>query len=213
MTEFERHLARLPAIAILRGITEDEVLGIAEAILDAGISLIEIPLNSPNAVRSIGLLKQHFSERGLFGCGTCVTLEQAQAVADVGGQLMVTPNTNPAIITRAVQLGMIPVPGWATVSEAYAAYEAGARYLKLFPAATYGVAHLRAASAVLPTDAHIIAVGGVGAANAAQWFEAGVKGIGIGSELYRAGRSRDDVAARAQDIASAIKHCISTGAA
>ena len=205
MLTLAEHLKSMPVIAILRGVLPDQVLDVAQALLDAGITVIEVPLNSPNATQSIGLLDKHLYGKGFFGCGTCVTVQQTKAVANVGGKLMVTPNTNIEVIDQAIKLGMTPVPGWATASEAFAAYYAGARYLKLFPAATYGVGHVKAVSAVLPKDAHILAVGGVGASNAQEWFAAGVSGLGIGSELYQAGQSAKDVHKRALEIVSSIE--------
>lgn len=199
------HLAAMPVIAILRGVTPDTVAAVAEAILDAGIRVIEVPLNSPDALRSIALLSQQFADRGVFGCGTCVDSDSATAVAAAGASIMVTPNTDPSIIRHAIALGMTPIPGWATVTEAFAAYHAGARYLKLFPASTYGVDHIKAARAVLPRDAQILAVGGVNANNAAQWFAAGVTGLGIGSELYQPHLSVAEIGGRAKTIANAIK--------
>ncbi|MDG1904257.1 MAG: 2-dehydro-3-deoxy-6-phosphogalactonate aldolase [Arenicella sp.] len=200
----QEHLASMPVIAILRGVTPDSVIDIAQAIIEAGITVIEVPLNSPDALQSIGLLDKHLHSKGIFGCGTCVDLDSATAVASAGAKIMVTPNTNPEIIAHAITLGMTPIPGWATVSEAFAAYHAGARHLKLFPASTYGEDHIKAARAVLPPDAQILAVGGVGASNAAAWFAAGVSGLGIGSDIYKAGFSADEVSSRASSIASAI---------
>ncbi|MEO0368250.1 MAG: 2-dehydro-3-deoxy-6-phosphogalactonate aldolase [Pseudomonadota bacterium] len=201
----DEYLAEMPVIAILRGVAPDEVIEIAEGIIAAGIKVIEVPLNSPDAVQSIKLLSDRLASKGIFGCGTCVTTAQADAVADAGGSIMVTPNVNTDVIKKAIQRNMIPMPGWATPTEAFAAYHAGARYLKLFPASTYGLAHVNAVKSVLPNDAKILAVGGVGAANAKGWFDGGISGIGIGSELYKAGRSASDVAARAADIVSAVK--------
>ncbi len=207
-TTLNEHLASMPAIAILRGVTPESGIDVARAILDAGISVIEVPLNSPDAVRSIERLSKELNGQGVFGCGTCVDIDKASAVAKAGGQVMVTPNTNPDVIEHAIKLGMTPIPGWATVTEAFAAYHAGARYLKLFPASTYGVEHIKAARAVLPVDAKILAVGGVGAANAKQWFDAGVSGLGIGSELFKTDFSIDEVAQRAKSIAQSITAAI-----
>lgn len=208
MSSLSHHLQAMPVIAILRGVTPNTVSAIAEVIIDAGITVIEVPLNSPDAINSIATLCQNFAGNGIFGCGTCVTLAQAKAVQATGAQIMVTPNTDPQIIGYAVNQGITPIPGWGSVSEAFSAYHAGARYLKLFPASTYGVEHIMAAKAVLPSDANILAVGGVGAKNAAEWFAAGAKGLGIGSELYKAERSVSDVRARAREIATTIKPLI-----
>ena len=207
----QEHLASMPVIAILRGVTPDSVIDVAQAIIAAGITVIEVPLNSPDAVQSIRLLDKNLHAKGVFGCGTCVDLDSATAVANAGAKIMVTPNTNPEIIAHAITLGMTPIPGWATVSEAFAAYHAGARHLKLFPASTYGEAHIKAARAVLPSNAQILAVGGVGAANAGAWFAAGVSALGIGSDLYKAGFSAEEVASRANSIASAMTKIKSDG--
>jgi len=197
-------LKKMPVVAIIRGVTPDEVVDIGEAILAAGIGVIEVPLNSPEPFESIKRLSEVLAEQCVIGCGTLLNEEDAQLVADAGGQIAVTPNSNPAVIKRAIKLGMTPMPGWATPSEAFAAYQAGARYLKLFPAATYGPGHVSAIRAVLPKDAQILAVGGVGAKDAKVWLNAGVNGFGIGSEIYKAGRKKADVHQRALDIVAAI---------
>jgi len=202
--QLDSALSKMPVVAIIRGVKPDEVIDIADAIYSAGIHVIEVPLNSPEPFKSIQLLSESFADKCIVGCGTLLTIEDAQKVADAGGQIAVTPNTNPAVIKRAIELGMIPMPGWATPTEAFAAYAAGARYLKLFPGSTYGADHIKAVRAVLPSDAKVLAVGGAGASNAAQWLNAGVDGFGIGSDIYKAGRSAQDVHQRCVDIVEAI---------
>ncbi|NND82327.1 MAG: 2-dehydro-3-deoxy-6-phosphogalactonate aldolase [Gammaproteobacteria bacterium] len=198
-------LAEMPAVAILRGVHPEEVVDIAMAIYEAGIGIIEVPLNSPDPLQSIRKLSDALGEQCVVGCGTLVDEALVDGVAESGAQIAVTPNTDQAIIQKAIAAGLIPIPGWATPSEAFAAYAAGARYLKLFPAASYGPSHVSAVRAVLPSDARVLAVGGVGASNAGEWFAAGVDGLGIGSELYKPGQSAAETGQRAAMIVKAIK--------
>ena len=203
--QLEQLFADLPVVAIIRGVQPEEAVEIGSAIADAGIKIIEVPLNSPESFKSIENLAKHFGDECVVGCGTLVNKKDAKRVADAGGQIAVTPNSNPAIIKRCRKLGLVPMPGWATPSEAFAAYQAGARYLKLFPASTYGLGHVKAVTAVLPNDAKILAVGGVGASDAEEWLNGGVDGFGIGSEIYKAGRSAEEVAERAAAVVKAIR--------
>jgi len=200
----DNHLNKMPVVAIIRGVTPDEVLDIGHAIYEAGIGIIEVPLNSPEPFESIKRLSIDLGEDCVIGCGTLLTEEDAKRVADVGGQIAVTPNTRTAVIKRCIELGMTPMPGWATPTEAFAAHRAGANYLKLFPASSFGSGHIKAVKAVLPNEVKILAVGGVGSHNAAEWLEAGIDGFGIGSEIYKAGRSAEDVNKRCKDIVKTI---------
>lgn len=204
-TLLESWLDKVPVVAIIRGVKPEEAAEIGAAILEAGVGVIEVPLNSPQPFQSIENLSQSLGDRCVIGCGTLLSVEDAQRVADAGGTIAVTPNTNVSVIKRCIELSMIPMPGWATPSEAFAAYHAGARYLKLFPAGTYGAGHVKALRAVLPTDTKVLAVGGVGAHNAAEWLAAGVNGFGIGSEIYKAGRSATEVYQRTSEIVESIK--------
>jgi 2-dehydro-3-deoxyphosphogalactonate aldolase len=195
-----------PIIAILRGVTAAEVVDVAGALFEAGVRAVETPLNSPDPLDAIGRLAEAFAGRMTVGAGTVLTVAEAAAVARVGGALCVAPNTDAAVIARAVELGMTPAPGFATASEAFSAIAAGARHLKLFPAATYGPAHLKALTAVLPKAVKVLAVGGVGPADMAAWRAAGAAGFGLGSELYRPGQSAAETyqkARRAVDAARA----------
>ena len=206
MTEkLEAWFARMPVVAILRGVGPEEVVAIGEALVNAEIGIIEVPLNSPEPYDSIRRLTDTLGDRAIVGAGTVMTLEQAEAVAEAGGEIAVTPNTNPAIIKRSIELGMLPMPGWATPTEAFAAYHAGARYLKLFPASTYGPGHIKAVSAVLSDECKLLAVGGVGASVAPAWLQAGIDGFGIGSELYSRGDSAEEVAAAAVKVVATIR--------
>lgn len=208
MNNLEQWFKRMPVVAILRGVRPEEVLAIAESILDAGIGVIEVPLNSPDPFNSIERLSGALGDEAVVGAGTVVTLEEAEKVAKAGGKIVVTPNVNPAIIERCIELGMIPMPGWAAPTEAFAAYHAGARYLKLFPASTYGPKHVTAVKAVLPNDAFILAVGGAGSKNVGEWLDAGVAGFGIASELYSPGSSADEVGTRAKAIVAAVANAL-----
>ena len=171
----EDALAASPMVAILRGVTPDEVVDISEALYEAGIRGIEVPFNSPDPLVSIERLSKHFGDRLVSGAGTVLTPQQVQQVADVGGKIIVSPNTNAAVIRKTVELGLYPAPGFATLSEAFTAIDAGATHLKLFPAVTYGTGHVRQMKAVLPKTAVVWAVGGVGAADMADWWAAGCR--------------------------------------
>jgi len=197
-----------PVVAILRGVRPDEVVGIGEALVANGIRLIEVPLNSPDPITSIRLLVEAMGSRALCGAGTVLTVDRVDAVAEAGGKLLVTPNVNPAVIARGVALGMEPMPGFATPTEAFAAVAAGARRLKLFPASGFGIGYLKAIREVLPAGTRTWAVGGTGAANIGEWLAAGVEGIGVGGALYKVGDDATTVGARAKAMVEAWKTCI-----
>ena len=203
-TSLDTWLNKMPVVAIIRGVTPDEVVEIGHAIHNAGIGIIEVPLNSPEPFESIKRLSEALGEDCVIGCGTLLTEDDAKRVADAGGKIAVTPNTRPNVIKQCIKLGMTPMPGWATPTEAFEAHQAGANYLKLFPASSFGSGHIKAIKAVLPSDVKILAVGGVGAHNAAEWLEAGIDGFGIGGEIYKAGRSANEVNQRCKDIVSTI---------
>ncbi|HEX5462034.1 MAG TPA: 2-dehydro-3-deoxy-6-phosphogalactonate aldolase [Steroidobacteraceae bacterium] len=193
----------LPLVAILRGVQPDEVLDVGMALYEAGIGAIEVPLNSPSPLESIARLAGRLGDRCLCGAGTVLRPADVEAVHAAGGRLIVTPNTAPAVIERAVALGLTVMPGFATATEAFAALGAGARLLKLFPAASYGPAHLKALRDVLPREVAVFAVGGVGAANLAPWRQVGCAGLGVGGDLYRAGYPAGEVHRRALALVAA----------
>ena len=197
--------------AILRGIRPDEVLAVAAVLVERGVQSIEVPLNSPDPLDSIARLSDAFGDRCLCGAGTVLRVAQVEQVHAAGGRLLVAPNTDDAVIARALTLGMVPMPGFASASEAFAAIAAGARELKLFPAASYGPGHLRALRAVLPADVRVHAVGGVDEHNVGQWLAAGVDGFGLGSNLYRPGMTAAEVAARADAFIAALTAHANTG--
>jgi 2-dehydro-3-deoxyphosphogalactonate aldolase len=196
-------LAELPLVAILRGVTPARIAGVADALYGAGIRAIEVPLNSPEPFKSIESLAKQFGDGCLTGAGTVLTPQDADRVADAGGKLLVTPNTNPAVIAQGVKRGLTVMPGFFTPSEGFAAVAAGARILKLFPASTGGIAHLQAMLAVLPKEVPVYAVGGVGAGNMAEWKKAGARGFGLGSDLFKPDFMDAEIAERAKKCVAA----------
>lgn len=195
--KLEDALRETPLIAILRGVRPDEAVDVGGALVRAGFKVIETPLNSPDPFASIAALARAFGEQAVIGGGTVLTLDDVERVAEAGGRIVVAPNTSPAIIERALELGLLPLPGFYTPSEATLAMAAGATFLKLFPASTGGFQHLKAIRAVLPPHVGVVAVGGVTPHDFAEWREAGATAIGLGSELYRPGQSAEETYVKA----------------
>ncbi|RII41049.1 2-dehydro-3-deoxy-6-phosphogalactonate aldolase [Galactobacter valiniphilus] len=187
-------------IAILRGLTPAEAPAIGEALHGAGFRKIEVPLNSPEPLESIRLLRATLPEDTLVGAGTVLSVEDVSAVAAAGGQMVVSPNFNPAVVAETARLGLLSYPGVATASEAFAALEAGATALKLFPSNQVGIAGMKAWASVLPAGTQMLPVGGVDDSTLGAWLTAGAQGAGVGSWLYRAGDTAADVGARAASI-------------
>jgi 2-dehydro-3-deoxyphosphogalactonate aldolase len=198
-------LEQLPIVAILRGVTPARVEAVAEAIFEAGIRAIEVPLNSPDPYRSIEVLAKRFGATALTGAGTVTTPQEVDRVADAGGRLAVSPHTDAAVIARAVEKGLRPMPGIMTPSEAYAAFHAGARELKLFPATSLGIGHLKAMLVILPPEAKIYAVGGVNPSNMTEWRGAGAAGFGLGSDIFKPDYDDAEIARRAKAAVAAFK--------
>lgn len=203
MIDLSSALAQLPLVAILRGIRPDEVEAVGEVLVEAGFRLIEVPLNSPEPLTSIGMLGRRFGKDAIVGAGTVLTAEQVGQVQDVGGAMIVSPNTDIAVIAESARRGMVSLPGYFTPSEAFAALAAGASGLKLFPAEAASPAVLKAHRAVLPKTVPVLAVGGITTTSMGPWQQAGVNGFGLGSALYRAGASVNEVAANARAFAQA----------
>ena len=203
--DFDRYLVECPLVAIIRGVAPDEVEAIGEAIFSAGIRIIEVPLNSPDPLESIKRLAASLDGRALVGAGTVLEPQQVAEVANVGGRVIVAPNTNKAVIHAAASANMVAAPGYFTPSEAFAALESGAHALKLFPAESASPAVLKAQRAVLPKDTPVLVVGGIQPDNMQPWLDAGANGFGLGSGLYVPGRSPDETAARARAYVEGVR--------
>lgn len=195
---FSAAFARCPLVAILRGVQPTEVEAIGEVLADAGFTLVEVPLNSPEPFDSIARLCKRIGDRALVGAGTVLDPADVQRLKDVGGGMVVSPNANPAVIHAARAAGMASLPGFFTPSEAFMAMAAGATALKLFPAEAASPQELKAQRAVIPKSMPILAVGGISPGNMRPWLEAGADGFGLGSALYKAGATPREVADAAQ---------------
>lgn len=196
---------KLPLIAILRGIKPEEARDHVAAIIDAGFDAVEIPLNSPEWETSIAAMVAEFGDKALIGAGTVLKTEQVEKLAAMGSKLVVTPNTNPEVIRRAVAHGMTVCAGCATATEAFTALDAGAQTLKIFPSSAFGPDYIKALKAVLPKDVPVFAVGGVTPENLDVWLKAGCAGAGLGSDLYRAGQTVERTAQQAAAFVKAYK--------
>jgi 2-dehydro-3-deoxyphosphogalactonate aldolase len=202
--DWETAFKTCPLVAILRGITSKEILATAEALVAQRFTLIEVPLNSPSALDSIRIASRTFCGRAILGAGTVLRAKDVQAVHEAGGRLIVSPNFDPRVAAEATRLGMVYGPGVGTASEAFAALEAGATFLKLFPAEMIPPIAVRALRAVLPGGTRLLPVGGITPEAMAPYRAAGADGFGLGSALFRAGLSPSDVAARAATFRSAL---------
>ncbi len=197
MTE-HRHI-----IAILRGITPPETINVCKALLDAGITMIEVPLNSPNALRSIGDAAKAFAGRGSIGAGTVLSTADVDDVADAGGAFVVSPDTNSSVIAQTLERGLASYPGVFSPTDAFTALRAGATGLKFFPAEVLGPKGIKAMKAVLPPQVPLYAVGGANPDNFREYFAAGCAGFGLGTYLYKPGMTLDEVATRARTAVAA----------
>jgi 2-dehydro-3-deoxyphosphogalactonate aldolase len=197
-------LKKSPLIAILRGVQPSEAESICAALEEAGIAIVEVPLNSPDPLKSIAILSQSFGDRMLVGAGTLMNSSQVADVAAAGGKLIVTPHADVAIVRAAKAAGMIAVPGFFNPTEAFALLQAGADGIKLFPANVLGPSMLKAMRAVLPKETIVIPVGGVGVAQIPEWVRAGAQGFGLGSSLYIPGDSSESVKTKAKALAVAV---------
>lgn len=204
--DLKAYLARAPLIAILRGVKPDEALAIGAALVEAGIVIIEVPLNSPDPFASIATLARAYGDRALIGAGTVMSENDVARVADAGGRLIVTPHADAAVVAAAKARGMLAAPGFFTPAEAFAMLRAGADALKLFPAEAGSPAMLKAIRAVLPPEVPVLPVGGIAPGNMTPWFEAGAAGFGIGSAIYKPGDTATAVAAKARAFMAALGH-------
>ncbi len=201
----KRYLDECPLIAIIRGVTSDEADAIGDAIFEGGIRIVEVPLNSPDPLKSIERLVTRFGDRALVGAGTVLKPEQVQQVKGVGGRIIVSPDTNVEVISAAAEAGLVSSPGYFTPSEAFAALRAGAHALKLFPAEAASPSVLKAQLAVIPRDVPVLVVGGVQPDNMQPWLDAGAMGFGLGGGLYRPGQTAEVTLRRARAYVAGVR--------
>lgn len=202
--KFRDYLANCPIVAILRGITPDEVVPVGRALIAAGIRIIEIPLNSPDPFESIHRLSNDAATQALIGAGTVLDVADVAKVKNAGGQLVVSPNTDSAVIAATLQAQMVSVPGYFSPTEAFTAIHAGAHGLKLFPAEAASPAVVKAQRAVLPPQIPLLVVGGVKVGDVSAWMSAGASGFGLGSALYRPGHAASLVHEQAVRFVNAL---------
>lgn len=205
MMNLEDALEVCGIVAILRGVTPDEVVAVSQTLYDAGIRVVEVPLNSPEPFISIEKLSKTFAEKMIVGAGTVLSVQDVNVLKAHGGQISVSPDCNEATISRAVELGMVPLPGVFTPTEAFTAIRAGAKHLKLFPAEVASPQTIKAWKAVLPKNVKIYAVGGVTPENMGAWLVAGASGFGIGSSIFKPGMSMAKISESAHSLVSAWK--------
>lgn len=189
----DEYMKDLPLVAILRGIAPSEVISVAEVLLDAGIVMIEVPLNSPDAFTSIQMLAKNYNSEALIGAGTVLSVDEVVAVRKAGARLVVSPNTNAAVIAETKRLNMISIPGCCTPTEILTAIAAGADSVKLFPAEMISPATVKAIQAVLPSQFPLFAVGGIHTENMKDYVQHGINGFGIGSALYKPGKPLTEI--------------------
>lgn len=202
--DFTHAFDRFPLVAILRGITPDEVEAVGDVLVAAGFTLIEVPLNSPDPLVSIERLARHLEGVAMVGAGTVLSTDQVSAVADAGGRMIVSPNTNPDVIAASVSAGLASLPGCWTATEAFAALHAGAHALKFFPAEAMSPGVVKALAAVLPPAVPKLVVGGITPETMQPWVAAGAAGFGLGSALYRPGDTAEQVGVNARAFATAV---------
>jgi 2-dehydro-3-deoxyphosphogalactonate aldolase len=200
-----RYLDECPLVGIIRGVTPDEAEAIGDAITEGGIRIIEVPLNSPEPLKSIERLAKKFGDKVLVGGGTVLDPADVARVRDVGGRLIVSPNTNPDVIAATAAAGLVASPGYFTPTEAFAAIQAGATALKLFPAENSSPAALKSQLAVIPKEIPIMVVGGVKPDNMRQWLDAGATGFGLGGGLYKPGQSAAETLDKARAYVAGLK--------
>ncbi|MCC5978301.1 MAG: 2-dehydro-3-deoxy-6-phosphogalactonate aldolase [Salinarimonas sp.] len=197
MDKFDLAMRDMPLVAVLRGISPEEIIPVADGLMAAGFRLIEVPLNSPRAFDSIEALVAHCPADVLTGAGTVLNVAEVRRLAQTGARLMVTPNTDPDVIRAGMTAGLVPVIGCLTPSEALSAVANGARALKIFPASRMGADYLKDIRAVLPEGTKLLPVGGINAQSMPAFHATGADGFGFGTNLYKPGMSADEVASNA----------------
>lgn len=205
LATFDAAFARCPLIAILRGISPDEVEGVGDALVTAGFTIIEVPMNSPDPLDSIARLSRRLAGRAVIGAGTVLRVEDVALVEAAGGTLIIAPNADARVIAAAAARNLVALPGMATPTEAFAALEAGAAALKLFPAEAASPSVLKAMRAVLPAGTRVLPVGGIVPESLQPWRDAGAAGFGLGSALYARGMSAGEVGDRARRFIAALQ--------
>jgi 2-dehydro-3-deoxyphosphogalactonate aldolase len=206
LAAFDAAFARCPLVAILRGVRPDEVEAIGDELVAAGFTLIEVPMNSPDPLDSVARLARRFDGRAVVGAGTVLTASHVQAVIDAGGTMIISPNANLSVISASAAAGVVSLPGIATPSEAFAALDAGATALKIFPAEAASPAVVKAMLAVLPKGTRLLPVGGISPDTMEPWRAAGAAGFGLGSALYKPGMTAAEVGERARQFIAALPH-------
>lgn len=201
----EQRLSECPLVAIIRGVTPAEAVAIGEALYEEGIRIIEVPLNSPEPLDSIRLLARALGDRALVGAGTVLDPADVRDVADVGGKLIISPNTYAPVIQAAAQAGLVSMPGFYTPSEAFEALRAGAHALKLFPAEAASPSVVKGQLAVLPKHVPLLVVGGITPGNMRGYLGAGARGFGLGSGLYKPGQTPDQVRMQARAYVEGLR--------
>jgi 2-dehydro-3-deoxyphosphogalactonate aldolase len=204
--QFNSHFAAMPIVAILRGLVPDEALDVGRALVQAGIRILEVPLNSPNPFKSIGTLAGALQGGAVVGAGTVLESSDVERVREAGGQIIVSPNMDRDVIRRTRELGMVSLPGCLTPTESFAALKAGAHAVKLFPGELVTPNVAKAMAAVLPKGTRLLVVGGVSADNIGDWRGSVVHGFGIGSSVFKPGMTANEVGERARSLVAAVGH-------
>ena len=202
---FDRCFRECPLVAIIRGVTPDEAQAIGGALIEGGLRIIEVPLNSPDPLASIERLAERFGGEALIGAGTVLRADDVRRIRDAGGRLVVSPNMNRDVIRATVEAEMVSTPGIFTPSEAFAALDSGADALKLFPGEAASPQVVKAIRAVLPKEVRLLVVGGVTPDSVPGWLEAGANGFGLGGALYKPGQSPEETLAKARAFVAAVK--------
>lgn len=203
--DFRRYFAECPLVAIIRGVTPPEAEAVAGALYEGGVRIIEVPLNSPEPLESVRIIAEAYGDRTLVGAGTVLDAADVPRVAEAGGRLIVSPDTNTAVIEATIAAGLVSSPGYFTPSEAFAAIRAGAQSIKLFPAEAASPAVVKSQKAVLPRDIPLIVVGGVTPESVPVWLAGGADGFGLGGGLYKPGQDASATLEKTRAYVAAVR--------